>query len=270
MSDTAFHFETDREFMDTLRTFREEALPIFGDLDSDGDLDMIAISSFKRRVDFYENTGNVKKYSIREREDWAAGDSIIVYRGANFADIDLDNDYDLILGDEYGTMTCYINKGTANQPFWEKDSSVFAGIRIEGKPSPVFVDFDGDGDLDFISGNTLGGIQYFENKSFTSVESEKPKLARTFRLFQNYPNPFNASTIIKYEISEPDDIAKLYIFNVRGERVRTLINSNQAQGIHAVHWDGKNDSGEDLSSGVYFCKLQTGERSETRKLVLVR
>ena len=267
-SDTAFQFEIDREYMDTLRTFRREALPVFGDLDGDGDFDMMA--SINRRAHFYENIGNNKKYSIREREDWASGDSIIVYRGANFADIDLDNDNDLILGNEYGILTCYINKGTAYQPFWQKDTSVFAGIRVEGKPSPVFIDFDDDGDLDFTSGNTLGGIQYFENKSYTSVDSELPNLARRFRLFQNFPNPFNASTVIKYEISEPNQPMELIIFNVRGERVRTLVNSHQSQGVHVVRWDAKDDAGFDMSSGPYFCKIQTSVYSDTRKLLLVR
>ncbi|UCB52992.1 MAG: T9SS type A sorting domain-containing protein, partial [Candidatus Zixiibacteriota bacterium] len=89
------------------------------------------------------------------------------------------------------------------------------------------------------------------------------------QLFPNYPNPFNPVTNIAYYL--PGDArVKLTIYNLRGEKVCELVNKFQNRGWKEVPWDGKNSQGKKVASGVYFCKLQTSERSEIIRMVLLK
>jgi len=113
-------------------------------------------------------------------------------------------------------MLGYFNEGSKQQPFWRKDTTVFAGIRTEQSSSPYLIDFDHDGDLDLdlISGNGWGGVHYFENQSYLSVQKIEIKQELDFWLFQNFPNPFNEVSLIKYQIAQTNQTVKLEIFNI--------------------------------------------------------
>ncbi len=90
-----------------------------------------------------------------------------------------------------------------------------------------------------------------------------------FSLEQNYPNPFNPETNIRYQIGQ-QSLVTLEIYNVLGKRVRTLINEVQDPGAHSVQWDGLDDSGHSVSSGVYIYILKAGQFITSRKLALIR
>jgi hypothetical protein len=114
--------------------------------------------------------------------------------------------------------------------------------------------------------------------STTSVESNDPQ-PKSFVLQQNYPNPFwsgatsraagNPSTSISYEIAKASPVV-LKIFNVFGQEVRTLVDKKQAAGFYRVQWDGKDDEGRSLASGVYLYQLIANDFVDTRKMVLTR
>jgi hypothetical protein len=91
----------------------------------------------------------------------------------------------------------------------------------------------------------------------------------TFSLHQNHPNPFNPETDISYSIPVDGRMA-LSIYNVRGQKVKTLVESNQAAGYYTVHWDGTDEQGRKVASGIYFYRLQAGERTETKKMILMK
>ena len=97
---------------------------------------------------------------------------------------------------------------------------------------------------------------------------------RTASLGQNYPNPFNPTTRIEYRLPESSPGAKTHVnvvvYDVRGAKVRELVNGEQSPGKHAVDWDGRNDAGETVGSGVYFYRLRTPQFADTRKMVLVK
>ncbi len=88
-------------------------------------------------------------------------------------------------------------------------------------------------------------------------------------LNQNYPNPFNSGTVIRFELpdSMPIDLA---LYNLSGQRVATLAAGGRMAGAYAVHWDGRDAHGRELASGIYLYRLQSGQRLETRKLILMR
>ena len=92
---------------------------------------------------------------------------------------------------------------------------------------------------------------------------------KLFALFQNYPNPFNPSTTIEYELPKPGSV-EVRILNVAGQLVKTLDRSFQVEGPHTVIWDGKNNSGHSVASGVYFYQLSYENAPLTRKMLLIK
>ena len=90
-----------------------------------------------------------------------------------------------------------------------------------------------------------------------------------FALFQNYPNPFNPTTNIEFLLPRSGQV-EIEIFNILGQKVRTLVDQRLKAGHKVVDWDGKDDSGEEVSSGIYFYRMNTPEFSQTKKMVLLR
>ncbi len=90
-----------------------------------------------------------------------------------------------------------------------------------------------------------------------------------FALYQNYPNPFNPATNIEFVLSKSGRV-KIEIFNILGQKVRTLVDQHLKAGHKLVDWDGKNDLGKEVSSGIYFYRIKTSEFSQTKKMVLLR
>jgi hypothetical protein len=93
-------------------------------------------------------------------------------------------------------------------------------------------------------------------------------------LYANYPNPFNPDTWIPYYLSQDSDVT-IRIYNSAGQLVRTLNLGRQATGIYidkdkAAYWDGKDDLGQQVASGVYYYTIQAGDFSATRKMVIVK
>jgi len=90
-----------------------------------------------------------------------------------------------------------------------------------------------------------------------------------FELLPGYPNPFNASTVIRFKIMHAAFV-RLDVFDVLGRKVVTLVAHPMMQGSYEVRWDGKDESGKPVESGVYLCRMQSSRFAKTRKLVLIR
>ena len=98
-----------------------------------------------------------------------------------------------------------------------------------------------------------------------------PDLPRSYALSQNIPNPFNPSTTIAYQVAESSAVhVNVSVYNLRGELVRTLVDEFKDAGLYNVFWDGTDNKGSDLSSGVYFYRMSAGKFSQTRKMVLLK
>ena len=97
-------------------------------------------------------------------------------------------------------------------------------------------------------------------------------MPHTFYLSRNYPNPFNPTTDIGYHIAEvqPPVHTTLIIYNLLGQEVKTLVDEVKAPGYYTVNWDGRDGSGQAVSSGVYFYTISAGEFFRVRKMVLMR
>ena len=103
-----------------------------------------------------------------------------------------------------------------------------------------------------------------------ALDADDPsKRPHSFALEQNYPNPFNPSTRIEFSIPAPSHV-KLIVYNVLGARVRGLLDETLPGGFVSVLWDGRDERGQEVPSGVYFYSLQAGDRHHTRRMMLVR
>ena len=102
----------------------------------------------------------------------------------------------------------------------------------------------------------------------TAIESPDA-LTRTFSLLPNFPNPFNPSTWIRYQLPRTQNV-QLIIFNLAGHPVRHLVNGQQSAGTHRVQWDGRNDTGALLPTGIYFYQLRAGEQIQTRRMLFLK
>jgi len=91
-------------------------------------------------------------------------------------------------------------------------------------------------------------------------------LPGSFSLSQNYPNPFNPSTIINYSLADPS-VVSLIIYDMSGKQVVSLVNTHQLAGYYNLKWDGTSDTGNQVSTGMYLCRLQAGSFSHTVKMV---
>jgi hypothetical protein len=106
----------------------------------------------------------------------------------------------------------------------------------------------------------------------TSVDGEDQGTSQnpsTYGLSQNYPNPYNPTTQIAYQLPQPG-VVSLKIYNIKGELVRTLVNEYKPAGNHIAIWDGKDDAGIQLASGIYLYRIQADKFTDSKKMILIK
>lgn len=124
----------------------------------------------------------------------------------------------------------------------------------------------------FLSPNvayTVGDSVYKYTFSPSAVAQTPTSIPSTIELSANYPNPFNPQTTIEFSLKS-QSLVKIYIYDMKGSLIRTLLNQDVSAGNHRVSWDGTNEADEKVASGTYLYRLQTNDYSETKKMVLVR
>jgi hypothetical protein len=132
-----------------------------------------------------------------------------------------------------------------------------------------------------VKGRILKSECWFYGFTFIKVKGEEPtklpyatpktqhQTPDAFGLFQNHPNPFNPETEISYNLPH-DSYVTLTIFNIVGQEVKTLVDGFQDAGHKSIRWDGKDNDGNKVSSGIYFYRIQAGEYSQTKRMVLLK
>ncbi len=121
-----------------------------------------------------------------------------------------------------------------------------------------------------ISGELSDGTPFEGQDCMVIVGGQSsPQAASSIEVMNSYPNPFNPTTTIAYSVSQAGPVA-LEIYNVLGEKVRTLVDQYQTAGNYEVTWDSRNNHGEAVSSGIYFYHLRAGDLNETKKMVLMK
>lgn len=103
----------------------------------------------------------------------------------------------------------------------------------------------------------------------TAIDDKPGNLAFTYELVQNFPNPFNPTTEIRFTLARSEHV-KLVIYDILGRKVRTLIDHNMSNGRHASLWNGRNDAGNSVASGVYVYRLETKNFVQAKKMILMK
>ena len=117
----------------------------------------------------------------------------------------------------------------------------------------------GHGKLDILA--AMGGIA-------TQVALDDAAAITHFQLFPSHPNPFNQNTLIPFQLAAPEPV-QIAIYNLAGQRVRQLLDGRLSTGKYTVSWNGSDDMGRPVASGVYLCRLQAGQLEYTSKMLLV-
>ena len=113
----------------------------------------------------------------------------------------------------------------------------------------------------------LGAIDS-DGEFFSAIAKVRVPLGEV-TLYQNYPNPFNPSTTIAFYLPKPARTV-LTIYDAQGKRVVELLDENMSYGKHEIHWDGRNDQGNPVSTGVYFYRFQADKKVVTKKLTVLK
>ena len=128
-------------------------------------------------------------------------------------------------------------------------------------------------DKDFLGNITYHNIVSATPHSGVKIVKTDPEKPDGFFLYDNYPNPFNPETTIEFDLSSDlleEQFVNLSIYNIDGQKIGILINKTLSNGNYTVQWDGTNDHGKKVSSGIYLYRLSTPDFVKTKKLMLIR
>ena len=255
------------------------------DVNGDGKADISVIDNSKNACFFYGQSDSVRyRPNLVIQSDTAAG-NYFGWPAIDIGDINGDGYRDFALLSSSGGPDVCINVYLGG-PFPSKQSmavrcrgGVFEYLALQNI-SPLG-DINGDGINDFAASmpfDDLWGILpqdgYVvilsgDTTLVTSVSTPKKLIPTSDELKQNYPNPFNPSTTIYMRVPKGESFT-LFIYNVLGERVRMLYAGRGNGDTQSIVWDGKNDTGVRVSSGVYFYQIRSNSFSATKKMLLIQ
>ena len=241
------------------------------DMDSDGDNDIVGLTQIFDiiGITIYENVGDNNFYEHEQ----------VIYEintpYFKISDLNNDNLPDIVCSGTYGVYILY------NEGDLQLSEPQYFPTNTSGLSRPPFcADIDGNGYNDIITIRALfytgiltilfnDGNGNFVEEPQVGINEECIMNNEKCRL-TNYPNPFNPTTNICFQLSETDKI-NLSIYNIKGALIKKLINDKIfSKGIHSIQWDGKNNKGEEVNSNVYIYRLRVGNKSISKKMLLVR
>ncbi|HPG37826.1 MAG TPA: T9SS type A sorting domain-containing protein [bacterium] len=113
------------------------------------------------------------------------------------------------------------------------------------------------------------GVFKYSSDQFTAIQQNSLPTPTVTRLYSNYPNPFNTVSCIEYELAKPG-LVKLEIFNINGQKIKTLVNHRQESGFYRINWDATNDAGVPVATGLYLYRLKTGDSAHIKRMILLK
>ncbi|MCL2065629.1 MAG: C25 family cysteine peptidase [Candidatus Cloacimonetes bacterium] len=169
-----------------------------------------------------------------------------------------------------GTLTLpesfYLNTGKGSDFFINPSESVEYIISYVGLVDGLF-----QGNIQINSNDTDNPVLNIPLQVAVGVlnDDDKPILPLVTKLKGNYPNPFNPSTTISFDLANEGHV-RIDVFNIRGQRIRVLTNDFFPVGSHNIDWNGQDENGHDVSSGVYFYRMSSNDSNDVRRMVLLK
>lgn len=161
---------------------------------------------------------------------------------------------------------------------WQQGDILIEGADYYGPYEFACTVTDPTADFKFIIGGNaidifLDSVSILDLNATDVQDQADPVLLSDFKLYPAFPNPFNGQTMIRYALARPGEV-QLDVINMAGQKVRTLVSGSQSQGVHSFAWDGLDENGQHVSTGVYIYRLSTvidGTRQhQSRKIVLLK
>ncbi len=172
---------------------------------------------------------------------------------------------------------------------WREDTKVMMTTLVDGivvsSGSETFIQYNwtspegyllldiqsqfGNSDPNFTDAQGFALLDTLEASSPTGISDAQIGVPTSFSLGQNYPNPFNPETVISFDLSQSETVS-LAVYNLLGQRVRVLTNGGLEAGSHQVRWNGTDDSGRLVASGIYVYRLTADNRSESKKMLFLQ
>ena len=227
-----------------------------GDFDDDGNPDVFVANRAGETNFLFVNDGNGNNWLNVKCIGVLSNTSAIGVKVSVMATI---NDTLVWQSREISAQTGY-NSETLRAHFGLGDATLIDSLRVIW-PSGTIDVFEG-----FLP-NKLVSIT--EGGEITGIEKADRVVPESFILSQNYPNPFNPSTSIRYELTKSSSVV-LQVFDVLGREVRVLVNEVKSAGLHEVKWDGLNDAGLPVSSGLYLYRIENHNQVVIKKMVMLR
>lgn len=189
---------------------------------------------------------------------------------------DASNVYSVEYTAELNSSAAKFNDVALNLPQnWTKYSNIENGklTVVMAGTTPLEVSALGTVSIEVVdkeAASTLtGSFVINENKNSDMRTIEIKAVPKVFKLSQNYPNPFNPTTTINFQLPASEKVV-INIYDMLGNKVRTLVNRNVSAGYHSVMWNATNDNGVSMSSGTYFYHIQAGQNNSTKKMLLIK
>ena len=165
---------------------------------------------------------------------------------------------------------------TMNNPAspFEEGTEVFAGEFDWEEVTLDLSAYSGTAQIRFVFGsaNLITGEGWYIDDIYysnTTGSNDNTIIPIMNKLNSNFPNPFNPTTTISFSLKETGNV-KIEIFNIRGQKVKTLINGLLPAKNHQIVWNGKDDKGKSVSSGIYFYKMRSANYTASRKMILMK
>ncbi|RLC46102.1 MAG: hypothetical protein DRH57_06735, partial [Candidatus Cloacimonadota bacterium] len=250
-------------------------------------------SAFKWNNNWYGNL-TVMEPGIGYKVNMTVADELVYQLGKIArADLASDNvmDWEPMAGTQYN-MVVIADVKLDGKVFDNSDYNIVSAFDKHGKCRSVgkyendfwYFTVVGNVDGDDISFRLYDGKSVYESAetiTFTNdnvvgtpdnpitISMSTDKVPDVFKLTQNYPNPFNPDTKIAYQLPVASNV-EISIYNIKGERVRTLVSGKKEAGYHSVIWNGKDNNNRTVSSGIYFYRINTDRFSDTKKMLLMK
>jgi spore coat protein A len=180
-----------------------------------------------------------------------------------------------------GILSDVVLGGDARGPELNEEGWKDTAVMLPGEVTRVIAKFDREGryvwhchilsheDHEMMRPYHVGPMPLAMASKGSGIDASSAYEGGAFNLHQNSPNPFNPVTVIGFELPA-SGAATLKVFNVRGQEVRTLVSESLPAGVHSIEWDGKNNLGNGVPSGIYFYQLRSGDLVQMKKMVMLK